>query len=63
MHQVEGFVDAGQRPRVGDKRRKLDFAAHGVFHHAGQFRSAFDAAKGGAQPAATGHELERARTR
>ena len=46
VHQVEGFIDARERLRVGDERRELDLALHGVFHHAGQLRAALYAAEG-----------------
>src|SRR3546814_8094895 len=61
VHQVEGFVDAIQRQRVGDERRKLDVAAHRVLDHAWQLRAPLHPAERGAQPLASGDQLERSR--
>src|ERR1700759_5655972 len=60
MHQIEGFIDTRERPRMRDERRELDLARHRVFDHARQLRAALDAAECRAQPAAAGDELERA---
>ena len=57
MHQVEGFVDAFERQRVGDEGVEADLATHRLLHHARQLRAALDAAESRATPHAPGDHV------
>ena len=60
MHQIETLVDLFEAERVGDHRIDLDLAVHVPVDNLRHIGAATRPAKGGAAPAASGDELERA---